>query len=347
MIIFSKRRTAGLVCASLTLLGLLASGQCVAAATAAPADPGSEAERRQQLESAQRRLDAAAREVADLSMSLSAGGVPGTFAGHVGGMPKAMLGINLGSQRDAGRDDGVEIMSVSPGSGAAQAGLKAGDVLTGIDGKSLKRAGEQSPRNRLLEAMDDVTPESRIVVEYLRENKPLTATVVARPIFNHMFTQAMPAMPALPALPMQGPTMIHSLQPFAFMRAEGLFGSAELVSLTPKLGQYFGAKQGLLVVRAPMDSRLQLEEGDVIVDIGGRVPSSPSHALQILSSYQPGEKLRLNLLRMKKSIAFDITVPEPDGNATSRAIPAPAALPEMPEAGFTMSFPDTAPVGMN
>ncbi len=32
--------------------------------------------------------------------------------------------------------------------------------------------------------------------------------------------------------------------------AAGVFGSAELVPLTPKLGQYFGTDKDLLVVRA-------------------------------------------------------------------------------------------------
>ncbi len=66
----------------------------------------------------------------------------------------------------------------------------------------------------------------------------------------------------------------------------------------------------MLVVRAPSDARLRLEEGDVIVDIDGRVPSSPAHAMQILASYQAGEMLKLNVLRMKKRINFDITIPE-------------------------------------
>jgi hypothetical protein len=80
--------------------------------------------------------------------------------------------------------------------------------------------------------------------------------------------------------------------------------------MTPKLGKYFGTDKGLLVVRAPDDSRLKLEEGDVILDIGGRTPSSPSHAFRILSSYQEGEKLKLNVMRDKKRLTFDITVPE-------------------------------------
>jgi hypothetical protein len=101
-----------------------------------------------------------------------------------------------------------------------------------------------------------------------------------------------------------------ALPTFAFARAEGVFGAAELVPLNPKLGQYFGTDKGLLVVRAPSDARLKLEDGDVILDIDGRVPSSPAHALRILGSYQAGEQLKLNVLRMKKRLSFDIKVPE-------------------------------------
>jgi hypothetical protein len=113
--------------------------------------------------------------------------------------------------------------------------------------------------------------------------------------------------------PVAGIGAMPRMPDFVFMRGEGVFGSAELVPMTPKLGQYFGTDTGLLVVRAPDDSRLKLEDGDVIVDIDGRTPSSPSHALRILSSYQPGEKLKLNILRTKKRMSFDITVPEGQG----------------------------------
>jgi hypothetical protein len=126
--------------------------------------------------------------------------------------------------------------------------------------------------------------------------------VVAQPLKDRFFTMAVPATPEIGALP--------RMPNFVFMRGEGVFGSAELVPMTPKLGQYFGTETGLLVVRAPDDSRLKLEDGDVIVDIDGRTPSSPSHALRILSSYQSGEKLKLNVLRAKKRMSFEITVPE-------------------------------------
>ena len=78
----------------------------------------------------------------------------------------------------------------------------------------------------------------------------------------------------------------------------------------------------------------------MIVDIDGRVPSSSSHAMQILSSYEAGEKLQLNVLRMKKRLTVDVTIPEDTRGSWERRlgpgddvlIPAPpvaAAAPAM------------------
>jgi S1-C subfamily serine protease len=94
------------------------------------------------------------------------------------------------------------------------------------------------------------------------------------------------------------------------MRARDLsgFGSAELLELSPALGQYFGTARGLLVVRAPSDDRLKLQDGDVIIDIDGRVPTGAAHALQILNSYREGEKLKLHIMRQQKHVELTIEI---------------------------------------
>lgn len=260
----------------------------------------SQAEIERKLEAAQKRLDAAAREVAELSMSLSERIVP-----HVHALtmrpPKAMLGVNLGPGDEDGPDDGVGIASVSPGGAAEAAGLKADDVLLEVNGQSLKRDRDRSPRRKLLSIMRDVEPGEKVTVRYRRDGKTAAATIVAREAEDRVFARAL--------LPERG-ARFESFEPFAFMHADGVFGSAELVAMTPRLGEYFGTDKGLLVVRAPEDARLQLEEGDVILDIDGRAPKSPSHAMRILASYQPGEKLKLNILRARKRLTFDVTIPE-------------------------------------
>lgn len=277
------------------------------------------------LEAARRRLDEAAREVAELSMAMSQEAMPAIE--RVFGR-RAALGINIGTGREDQRKDGVEILSLSPGGAAAEAGLKAGDVLIEIDGKSLQQDDQGTPRRKLLAAIRGVAPEEKVPVRYLRDGKAASATLVTRPM-HQLFTEDF-----------RGPRFDHfqASPHFIFGRAGNVFGSVELVAITPKLGAYFGAEKGLLVVRAPGDGNLQLEDGDVIVDIDGRAPINPSHAMRILASYQPGEKLKLNVLRMKKRIAFDVTLPENtwEQRLERTGFDAPAdvvvpALPAMPD----------------
>ena len=50
----------------------------------------------------------------------------------------------------------------------------------------------------------------------------------------------------------------------------------------------------------------------MILSIGGRTPENPRHAFRILGSYQPGEKVKLDVLRQRKRLALDVQVPEVD-----------------------------------
>lgn len=286
-------------------LGSMTAALALLSLTALAGEPKQEiepsrAELQRKLDDAQQRLDVAAREVAELSMSLADGMEiqRGLTQVHP---QRAALGIAIASRGTADKE-GVQIESVSPGGGAAQAGLKPGDVLLEMNGERLVREENRSAHDKLLELMSRVEPKEKVKLKYRRDGKLHDAQVEAQPIRDHLFRMA---VPAAAAHPFPGP-----LPHVAFFRAAGVFGNAELVAVTPKLGQYFGTDKGLLVVRAPDDSRLKLEEGDVLLDIDGRTPSSPSHALRILSSYQGGEKLRLNVMRAKKKQTFEITVPE-------------------------------------
>lgn len=304
------------VFASLTLTALLALVS-TAGLGAEPEKKAAEVEKsaaelERKLDQARKRLDAAAQEVAELSMSLSQSAMPHIERLAIMGANRGMLGIGLGSRRDSEPAAGVEIVSVSPGGAAAEAGLEAGDVLLEVNGKALERDGEKSARQKLIDTMREVKPGEKVTVSYRRNGKVAQVTLTTQSLKNRMFTMAVPHMEAMPNL--------GHFRFGPFGSAHALFGSAEIVSLTPKLGQYFGTETGLLVVRAPDDNRLQLEDGDVIVDIDGRKPSSPSHAMRILTSYQGGEKLTLNVLRARKPMSIEVTVPEAPQEGFERSI---------------------------
>ena len=82
-----------------------------------------------------------------------------------------------------------------------------------------------------------------------------------------------------------------------------------LATLTPQLGRYFGTGHGILVVRAPSHDVLKLQDGDVILTIGGGTPVSSSQAVRILTSYDPGQKIDLVILRQHRKLHLTGTLP--------------------------------------
>jgi S1-C subfamily serine protease len=86
----------------------------------------------------------------------------------------------------------------------------------------------------------------------------------------------------------------------------------ELVNLNPELGEYFGTREGILVVKSPADSSLPLRGGDVILSIGGRHPTSASHAMRILRSYEANETVSIEILRKQKRTTVTWHVPRPE-----------------------------------
>ena len=252
-----------------------------------------------QLRQAQEQLDRSAREVAELSMKLSAQPWFDMEPPTVVGLPQVVLGVNIGGAK-SGSADGAVIQSVSPGGPADLAGLKANDMIVSFNGTPLTAEAGHSPRQHLLTLMHGVKPGAPVPVEYRRDGKVQTAQIVPQ------------NLSAFVTVDHEMRDLDKRMREFNFtMRHEpDGFGSAELCNLSPALGKYFGTDKGLLVVRAPRDERLKLQDGDVILDIDGRVPNGASHASQILNSYRAGEKFKLHIMRQQKRVELQIDMPE-------------------------------------
>jgi predicted metalloprotease with PDZ domain len=314
---------------NLVLAALLANFATAPAFAQAAATEKDQAELEARLEAARAKLEEAAREVAELSGELTGPVMHDFVIAHSMGR-RAMLGINIGGDQDA--KGGVPVQSVTPGGPASTAGLKAGDVIVGIDGKNLR--AEKEPSSALVAHLRTVQPGDKVKVEYLRDGKTQTAEITT----GTMGAGRMMAMPAIgpfmgvpPVPPVGGGP--YGMGFHAFGRSQIL--DMELVTLTPKLGRYFGTDKGVLVVRPPRSGDFKLEEGDVIVDIDGRKPENGGHALRILRSYQPGEKVTLNILRDRKPVKLAVTLParstaEPEEGAFFFDEPVPFTKPLPP-----------------
>jgi S1-C subfamily serine protease len=223
------------------------------------------------------------------------------------GSPRALLGLNVSDHlpgSPAG-SDGVRIVSVSPGGPADIAGLRANDVIVTIGGKQLHGERGHSSHQILAALMSDIKADEPVMVEYRRDGNLQTTRVVPKkmpPVMTKSMDRALAGLD----------DRLDALSPILARRDSSGFGSAELLDLSPALGKYFGTEKGLLVVRAPRDERLKLQDGDVILDIDGRVPTGAAHALQILNSYRAGEKLKLHIMRQQKHVELPIEIPAED-----------------------------------
>lgn len=298
-----------------------AASRDAADASAAARSAQSNAELERELAAARERLEAAARDVAALSGRLAGEDVLRLRAGAA---RRAMLGVQLGEPAPKG---GVRVRTVSPGGPAAEAGLQGGDVIVAIDGQKIRDAAQLSGRVRAL------VPGTTTKLDVERDGRVRTYAVVTRALDPRVVLLMRPGdidLDALDAVEPLEPPEAPVRFPFPGF---GPWGDLEFATLTKDLGRYFGAEKGVLVVRAG-DAALQLRDGDVITAIDGREPQSGSHALRILRSYQPGEKLSLAVLRDRRAMRLDVTVPagaRQGFRAPSPATPSKPATPSAPD----------------
>lgn len=272
----------------------------------------------------------------------------------------ARLGLSLGNWAD-GPVEGLNVLSVSPGGPAEQAGLRAEDLLTSINGESLAgQSGEQS-HEHLRDMLAETEPGSEVSIGYRRDGDDLEARVKtdawtqivagrdvvaprrfasraenwARRLANSFSGGDVDAEVDVDdgggqewrmVRVRRGPAELLSFSDMAW-RLVGL----QVAELTPALGEYFGVEEGLLVVRAPENEDIGLEDGDVIRKIGGRAFRDARQATRILRSYEPGEEVEMEVMRHKRSRTVRFELPERSGRITRGNLPSPSA-PAVPDA---------------
>jgi len=277
---------------------------------------------RQEMREVQQKLGQARREM----LYVSPRGIaeaPMAFAITTG---RPRLGVIVKTDRDPATDSiGAVLEAITPDGPAAKAGLQAGDVVVTFDGKQLVSV-DGSPGERLIELAGDMDEGDTVRLAIRRGKEAKTVTVVPKTTVNDLsYSYGLSAGMTDSAMDIARKALERTmvLAPRAEVRARidpmvwsiresARWSDMELTTLDADLGGYFGATDGLLVVRAPKDSLLGLKSGDVILRIGGRKPSSPSNAIRILRSYDPGDEVRLDVMRNKRQIEVKATVPEAD-----------------------------------
>ena len=275
----------------------------------------------------------------------------------------AMLGVSLGGWAD-GSVEGLNVMSVSPGGPAERAGIRSGDMLTAFNGEALASESGQQSYERLRERLAEIEPGSEVSVGYRRGGDDAEVRI-ATGAWTQIFAQRNGDwQEGIARRAREWARMANSWRgtgdnvdidvdvggdgngarrivrlrrsPASALTFYGMawrLGGLQVAELTPALGEYFGADRGLLVVRAPDDEDVPLEDGDVIRKIGGREFKDARHATRILRSYEPGEQVELEVIRHKRARVLNFQLPDrlraPGEGRLRRGFPQPPAAPSM------------------
>jgi len=266
-------------------------------------------ELQQQMRELEREMARLERETRGAEAELRAFAAPRTSVWQLF-ESRGRLGVTLNLAKNAATDSiGAVLAGVTPSGPADRAGLRAGDIITTFNGERLTgrypAAGEREsePLRKLWDFAQQLEEGDTVVVDYRRGKETHRATIVAKRLGSEGFSFEITTPDRI-----RVETALERLRGALDWSSGWL--DVELVKLNPELGDYFGTTEGLLVIRAPADSELQVKGGDVILSVDGRPAASAAQLMRVLRSYEPGEDVKLDIMRQKRRMTLTVKVPE-------------------------------------
>ena len=213
---------------------------------------------------------------------------------------------------------GVYIEDVRQDSPAARAGIRTGDIVIEFDGERVRSAVHFT---RLVR---ETVAGRAVKVTVARDGNRQTLDVTP--------DEARYRFPPLPDVSRDIERGLRNLPrdfsfdfdfegfPDGFYVTRGRLG-ATLMPITDQLADYFGVKEGLLVTAVAADtpaSRAALKAGDVLMAVNGTTVERASDVGRALRDVPAGGKIELRVMRDRKELTLNTTLPERDRNRVRR-----------------------------
>ena len=312
-----------------------------------------DAARQKELDAARADLQRAAKRVAELSKDAGRVGSPVEIDHLIVRRPR--LGILLSGDDAAG----VRITGVTPDSGAAKAGLKAGDRLLRVDGETVNGGTGDARVAHARKLLADLQAETPVRVTYQRDGKTYDASVTPTQVSprvafagqgpgTFVFRTGESGMPWIDGAPMPRGEIATVIAPEVQreLRQLGRLGDCKgedcrlpalaeafrwsnlnLATVDASLGRYFGTENGVLVLSVG-EELAGLQAGDVIRKVDGRPVTTPRDVTQALRDKPEDAKVAVEYLRDRQTRTSTVTVPKAAAfrfPSTSRVVVKPRA----------------------
>lgn len=236
-----------------------------------------------------------------------------------GRVSRGWVGISFAENEDGK----VEVVDVEKDSPAELAKLEEGDILVSIDGKRINgspmvvseiRGRKPGQDVRFEIERDGKTMDVRVKLGEYPESEVKKELALR---FPRLFTP-----PQAPERPMAPEAFMKRFETWPGWEKRKYIG-VYLQPLTKELLDYFAVKEesGLLVNRLTKDSPAEkagLKVGDVIVRVDGKKVKTTGEVSQLLQDKKKDDKVKIELIRNKKSMTLEVTIAEEEGPSLSR-----------------------------
>ena len=226
------------------------------------------------------------------------------------------LGV-LVSDIEGGPQTGVRVDGVDAKSAADKGGVKTGDVVVEFDGervrsaRQLTRVVQETPSGRSVK-MTVLRGGSRQTLDVTPESDSTTWNMDVAPEVRAELDRGLRGLRDLP----------RRAEPMFDFRFDGIpdrLGrgrlGVEVESLSDQLSEYFGAKDGgVLVSTVTKDSPAEkagVRAGDVITAVNGAAIRDAGALVHELDQTRDSEEISLGVIRDKKSLIMKVTIERP------------------------------------
>ena len=236
---------------------------------------------------------------------------------------------------------GVRITGVTPESGAAKAGLKAGDRLLRVASTAVDGDTAEARVAHARQLLTGLKVDTAVRVTYQRDGKAhdvdVTPTQVSpriafsatgpRSVFIRSGEGGMPQLDGIP-VPLDEITNVISPEVQRELRQLGKLGDCKgddcrlpalaeafrwsnlnLATVDATLGRYFGTDAGVLVLSVG-DELAGLQAGDVIRKVDGKPVTTPRDVTQVLRGKSEDAKVTVEYLRDRQVRTSTVSVPK-------------------------------------